>query len=252
MKTVCFSLGILWLFAASSFSAMITIDSATRTVTTQITGGTADSVTTSSIGVQDIEAATTDGVDSGLASARQNTTLMGGATLDFFADEDIVVQGSRGFGLAPVNVVSESLVDFTFTIPAEVGASVFVFEGFYTIIGNETDGAPSVSWNFASEGATTIGGAVLGGTLSSGQAVSGTSEPIEASGLLWPGTYNVSLAARMGNSGVGTGSFTSSGAFGAAAFQDMRLTVTPLSPVPEPSAVLFLGLGVALAFRRRR
>lgn len=246
------SFGILWLLASSSFSAMITIDSVTRTVTTAVTGGAADFVSTNSSGTQDIEAATTDGVDSGLASARQNTFLSGGATLNFFADEDIVVQGSRGFGFAPVNVVAESLVDVTFTIPTKVGAAAFALEGFYTIVGGEADGTPSVAWNFAAIGETTIGEAVLGGTFSSGEAISGISEPIEASGLLWPGTYNLSLAASMGNNGVGTGSYTSSGAFGAAAFQDMRLTVTPLSPVPEPSSVLLLGLSVALLLRRRR
>ncbi len=230
---------------------MITIDSVTRTVTTHVTGGTWDSNSISSAGAQNI-AATSDGVDSGLASARQNSFLSGGATLDFFIEEDIVVQGSRGFGFAPVNVVAESLVDVTFTIPAEVGAAAFMFDGFYTVIGDQSDGTPSVAWNLAAMGQTTIGGVVLGGTLSSGEATSGTSEQIEASGLLWPGTYNMRLEANMGNNGVGTGSFTTTGAFGAAAFQDMRLTVTPLSPVPEPSSALLLGLGVSLVIRRRR
>ena len=252
MIKTCLSLGTLWILLSPSFAALITIDSVTRTVSTRVTGGTADSSSSSMAGAQIIEATTTNGVDSGLASARQNNILTGGATLDFFAEEDIVVRGSRGFGFAPVNVVAESLVDVTFTIPDEVGAAAFVFEGFYTIIGDESDGTPSVAWNLAAMGETTIGGVVLGGTLSSGQATSGISEPIEASGLLWPGTYSMSLAARMGNNGVGTGSFTSTDAFGAAAFQDMRLTVTPLSPVPEPSTVFLLGVGLPLVLRRRR
>lgn len=246
------TLGTLCLSLSSAFSATITIDSVTRTVSSRVTGGTSDFVTSTQGGSYNVEAATIDGVDSGSASARQNAFLSAGSTLDFFNEGDIVVQGSRGLGFAPVNVSAESLVDLTFTIPDEVGASAFVFEGFYTVIGGINDGTPSVSWNLAAQGETVIGGAVLGGTLSSGSATSGTSQPINASGLLWPGTYDLSLQAKMGSNGSGIGSFTTTGAFGAAALQDIRLTVTPLSPVPEPSSMVLLAVGGMLAFRRRR
>lgn len=252
MTMKLFTLGSLLLTLSTGFSATITIDSVTRTVSSHVTGGTSDSASSSLSGSYDIEASTADGVDFGSAVAGQNTFLSGGSSVDFFNEGDIVVRGSRGTGFAPVNVASESLVDFTFTIPEEVGASAFVFEGFYTVIGGVADGTPSVSWNFASRGETVIGGAVLGGTLSSGTATSGSSEPINASGLLWPGTYDVTLQAKMGSNGSGIGSFTTSGAFGAAAFQDMRLIVTPLSPVPEPSSTLLLAVGTMLVLRRRR
>ena len=222
--------------------ATITIDSVTRLVTSSVTGGTPVSASSATSGTFQNQAST-DGMDSGTALAIQNTDISGGEIFSLYSNSDLMAVGSRGSGFAPVSLSSESLVDVTFTVPSEVGNAGFWIGGTYSVVGGAADGSPRVAWSLASKGASAE-------TVFSGTGTSGSAVPLNQLGTISPGTYQLSLSARVGT--AGPGGFVGSNAQGAAMFEDLSVIVSPITPVPEPSSALLVLLGSALFVRRRR
>ena len=224
-------------------AATISVDSVTRMVTSSVSGGTPSSTSSSAFGAFQDQASTNDGLDSGTALALQDTNVSGGDIFTFYSNSDLMAVGNRGPGLAPVRLNSESLVDVTFTIPADVGESGFWIGGSYSIVGGASDGSPRVAWSLASTG---VGAA----TVFSGTGTSGTDIPIDQLGTISPGTYQLKLSAQVGTSGPG--GFIGANAQGGAALQGVSVIVSPINPVPEPSSVLLVILGSTFFLRRRR
>ena len=241
MKTLFLSL--LLASIGQSFGAAVVIDSITRTVTTQTNGETTNTTTTTATGAF-LESSQSGGGDQTTAEAHQGTSLSNDSTFTFSKQGEYSVAGQRtGLNFAPVTIASESLVDVTFTLPAQADYWV---SGAYAVTGSEGSGSPQVSWSLAP---TTISGS----TGFSGLATSG-SQGFQSVGTLEPGQYQLKFRAGLGSEGSIFPQFIDTNSSSSASFTGLNLVVSPqlVAPIPEPSALVLLGLAGCFIWGRRR